>query len=70
MKKKKIILILLIAYILIFGINTTYSMYKSSSNSEIDSYYQTAQNKTGLELKAALHNIIKEQTQLQTLLTY
>ena len=35
MNKKKIILILLIAYILIFGINTTYSMYKSSSNSEL-----------------------------------
>jgi hypothetical protein len=36
MKKKKIILILLLLYILIFGVNTTYSMYKSDSNSELE----------------------------------
>jgi len=36
MKKKKIILILLVIYILIFGINTTYSMYKSSSDANIE----------------------------------
>ena len=36
MNKKKIILILLIVYILIFGINTTYSMYKSGSNSKVE----------------------------------
>lgn len=35
MNKKKIIIVLLMAYILIFGINTTYSMYKSSSESEV-----------------------------------
>lgn len=35
MNKKKIILILLIAYILIFGVNTTYSMYNSSNNAEV-----------------------------------
>lgn len=36
MKKKKIILILLVAYILIFGVNTTYSMYNSHSDSKIE----------------------------------
>lgn len=36
MKKKKIILILLIVYILIFGVNTTYSMYKSGSDSDVE----------------------------------
>ena len=36
MNKKKIILILLIAYVLIFGINTTYSMYKSRSDSNVE----------------------------------
>ena len=34
--KKKIILILLIAYVLIFGVNTTYSMYNSDSNTEVE----------------------------------
>ncbi|MBD3107741.1 endonuclease [Bacillus sp. AGMB 02131] len=42
---------------------TTFSLIVSS-NSEIDSYYRTAVNKTGSELKAALHNIIKEHTKL------
>ena len=35
MNKKKIILILLVAYILIFGVNTTYSMYNSNSDAEV-----------------------------------
>lgn len=36
MNKKKTILILLLAYILIFGVNNTYSMYNSNSNGEIE----------------------------------
>lgn len=36
MKKKKIILILLVIYILIFGVNTTYSMYHSRSESKVE----------------------------------
>lgn len=37
MKKKKIvILILLIVYIMIFGVKTTYSMYKSKSESKVE----------------------------------
>jgi flagellar basal body-associated protein FliL len=35
MKKKTIILILIVAYVLIFGVNTTYSMYNSKSNTEV-----------------------------------
>ena len=45
------------------GLTVTF-LLTVSSDSEIDSYYQSAQNKTGLELKAALHNIIKEHTRL------
>ena len=36
MNKKKIILILLVAYFLIFGVNTTYSMYNSNSDSKVE----------------------------------
>ena len=36
MKKKKIILILLVIYILIFGVNTTYSMYNSRTDSKVE----------------------------------
>lgn len=36
MKKKQIILILLIVYILIFGVNTTYSMYNSRRDSKVE----------------------------------